>query len=266
MLSCKAQEVPALDWEALQATKPWAASEQWQPVPQKVTPGVYTSAPSDAVILFDGSDLSAWRKSTLNYAVNMAQAKPIIQLREKQLKKDDRAQAEWHIQDGTMVVNPGSGAIETLMPYGSVQLHIEFLCPTDPGKKDQAYSNSGVFFMSLYEIQVLNSHNNDTYVNGQAGSLYKQHPPLVNASKPSGEWQSYDIVFNAPVFDGDKLISPATVTALHNGVLIQNNSELKGPCIYIGEPSYIAHPDKLPLILQDHGDKVRYRNIWLREI
>jgi len=265
-LSCKAQEVPAIDWAELQKTEPWTASEQWEPTPPKVTPGLFTSAPSDAIILFDGSDLSHWRTSNLNYAVNMAQAGPIIALRKKQLKDDNREEAKWHIKDGSMIVNPGSGAIETHMPFGSIQLHIEFLCPTDPGKTDQGYSNSGIFFMGLYEIQVLNSYENPTYVNGQAGALYKQHPPLVNASRPSGEWQAYDIIFNAPVFDGDQVVKEATITAFHNGVLIQNNATLQGPCIFIGEPRYLSHPDKLPLILQDHSDKVRYRNIWLREL
>lgn len=128
------------------------------------------------------------------------------------------------------------------------------------------YSNSGVFLMGLYEIQVLNSFDNQTYANGQAGSVYKQMPPLVNASKPPGEWQTYDIIFTAPTFEDGKLKTPAFVTVLHNGILIQNNFELEGPTFYIGKSTYFEHPDKLPIILQDHGDKVKFRNIWVREL
>ena len=260
------QEIPPIDWEELQKTEPWKASEQWTPVPAKVTPGVLDAPPSDAIVLFDGSDLSQWRKPSYDYGVRMDQVAPIIALKSKDMIHDERAAAEWEIKDGAMIVTPGIGAIETAIPFGNVQLHLEFLCPYDPGKKDHGYSNIGVFFMGLYEVQILNSYENETYPNGQAGSLYKQHIPLVNASRPPGEWQSYDIVFNAPTFDGDELISPATITVFHNGVLIQNNVTLKGPCIYIGEPYYISHPEKMPLLLQDHRDKVRFRNIWARPL
>ena len=146
-------------------------------------------------------------------------------------------------------------------------MHIEFLNPVDVEKEGQACSNSGVFMMSLYELQILNSYKNKTYANGQAGCIYKQNPPLVNASRRPGEWQMYDIVFTTPKFNKDgSLKSPAYVTAFHNGVLIQNHFELTGPTLFIGKPSYFQHPEKMPLRLQDHGDLVRYRNIWIREL
>ncbi len=260
------QEVPQIDFKGLQESKPWAATEKWEPVPSKVTPGVYAAPPSDAIILFDGSDLSQWRKPRYDYGARMDQVEAIIKLKSKDLVNDQRTDPKWIVKDGAMVVNPGSGAIETKLPFGDAQIHLEFLCPFDPGKKDQAYSNSGVFLMGLYEIQILNSYENDTYSNGQAGSLYKQHIPLVNASRPPGEWQSYDIIFNAPRFANGKVLKPATVTVIHNGVLIQNNVILEGPCIFIEKSYYVEHPDKMPLLLQDHGDKVRFRNIWIREI
>lgn len=259
-----AQEVPELDWAELQKTEPWKKTEQWDPVPAKVTPGIFTSAPSDAIVLFDGSNLNQWQKPKYGYGARMDQVEAIIN---SKVNYPNFSDPEWVVKDGAMIVKPGGGAIETKLPFGDIQLHIEWLSPEDPGKKDQQYSNSGVFLMGLYEIQVLNSYENVTYGNGQAGALYKQHSPLVNASRPPGEWQAYDIVFNAPRFDkAGKLEKAATITAFHNGVLIQNNAELLGPCVYIGTPYYVAHPAKMPLLLQDHGDKVRFRNIWVREL
>jgi len=257
-------EVIQLDWEELRKTEPYKLTEQWDPVPTTVTPGYFTSPPSDAIILFDGTDLSQWQNPKHEYGARMDQVESVLNAR---LKAQTYTPADWTVKDGAMIVKPGTGAIETKQNFGNVQLHIEWLSPYDPGKKDQLYSNSGIFFMGLYEIQVLNSYENPTYANGQAGSLYKQHIPLVNASRPPGEWQSYDIVFNAPQFDsaGD-VTRPASITAFHNGVLIQNNTELEGPCVYIGKAHYIHHPDKMPLLLQDHGDKVRFRNIWVREL
>jgi hypothetical protein len=175
--------------------------------------------------------------------------------------------AEWKTEDGEMVVNPGKGAIATKQAFGDMQIHIEWLAPIDSGKAGQQYSNSGLFLMGMYEIQILNSFENETYTNGQAGSIYKQYMPLVNASKPAGEWQNYDVIFNAPKFSSKgTIISPACVTILHNGVLIQNNVPLLGPTCYIGSTYYIEHASKLPIILQDHGDEVRFRNIWVREL
>jgi hypothetical protein len=253
-----------IDFKALQATKPWATTEQWTPVPPKVTPGLYSSAPSDAVILFNGSNLEAWHKPKYGYGVRMDHVESIVSWK---LAHPENTPAPWTVKDGVFMVKPSSGDIETNQAFGSVQLHIEWLAPVDAGKKDQGYSNSGIFFMGMYELQVLNSYENETYANGQAGAMYKQLIPLVNASRPPGEWQSYDVVFMAPKFNPDgSLQSPATITVFHNGVLIQNHAELSGPCIYIGKPHYFKHPDKLPLLLQDHGNPVRYRNIWVREL
>lgn len=240
-------------------------TEVWEPVPEKVTPGIFpNTAPSDAIVLFDGKDLSKWRKSATGYGGKMDEVKAVIAKYGTITAFED---AGWDIIDGAMVVKPGTGPIETRQSFGDVQLHIEWLAPVDEGKEGQGYSNSGIFLMSNYEIQVLNSYDTKTYPNGQAGAMYKQSIPMVNASRPPGEWQSYDIVFTAPKFSADgKVTKPASITAFHNGVLIQNHFELEGPCIYIGKPYYVAHPDKLPIILQDHGNKVRFRNIWVREL
>ncbi|MCB0580298.1 MAG: DUF1080 domain-containing protein [Phaeodactylibacter sp.] len=242
-------------------------TEVWEPVPEKVTPGIFPSnPPSDAIILFDGTDLSQWRKPVIGYGGSMAEIEALAKKRAA-MEAYEEKDADWEVKDGALIVVPGKGHIETRKAFGDIQLHIEWLSPADPGKEGQGYSNSGIFLMGHYEIQVLNSYENPTYPNGQAGALYKQSMPLVNACRPPGEWQSYDIIFMAPKFAGDgSLLRPATVTAFHNGVLIQNHYELKGPCIYRGEPYYVPHPEKLPLILQDHSDRVRFRNIWVREL
>lgn len=259
-----AQEVIQIDWEELGKTEPWKATEQWEPVPGKVKPGVYMAPPSDATVLFNGENLDAWHTPKYDYGVRMDHVKSII---DAKVNHPEHVPPRWEVKDATLIVNPGTGAIETKQAFGDVQLHLEFLAPVDPGKEGQAYSNSGVFFMGLYEVQILNSYENATYPNGQAGAVYKQHIPLVNASRPPGEWQSYDMVFQAPRFDEKgELEQPAYLTVFHNGVLIQNHVELKGPAIYIGTPYYTLHPPKMPLLLQDHGNKVRFRNIWVREL
>jgi hypothetical protein len=262
--SGKAQEVPELDWDALQKTMPWKKSEQWEPVPAKVHTGFLTAPPSDAMVLFDGSDLKHWHKPKYGYGARMDQVEAIIAAK---TKYPQHSEPLWKVKDGALIVEPGSGALETKQSFGDIQLHIEWLAPEDPGKTSQGYSNSGIFLMGLYEIQVLNSYENTTYSNGQAGAFYKQAMPDVNASRPPGEWQCYDIMFYAPRFEENgSLISPARAAVLHKGVLIHHNVELQGPCVFIGEPYYIPHPEKLPLLLQDHGDKVRFRNIWVREL
>ncbi len=218
-------------------------TEAWKPVPAVVDPGRpgHGPPPSDAIVLFDGTDLSEWQGR-------------------------DGA-ARWKVADGAMTVRPGTGSITTKRGFGDVQLHIEWRTPAEIVGESQGRGNSGVFLMGLYEVQVLDSWENPTYVNGQAASVYKQHIPLVNASRGPGEWQAYDIIFTAPRFgaDGD-LESPATVTVLHNGVLVQNHVTLEGPTVFRGKPRYEAHADRLPLMLQDHRNDVSYRNIWIREL
>lgn len=231
---------------------------------EKVTPGEHNAPPSDAIVLFDGTNLDEWQSIKQPMGASMKTMAPIIPT----LSADgDGEPAKWKIENGELVVEPGTGYIETRRGFGDVQLHLEWLAPSAEGKSGQGYSNSGVFFMGLYEVQILNSYENPTYNNGQAASVYKQHIPLVNASKPTDTWQVYDIIFMAPKFsEKGTLVSPARVTVFHNGVLVQNNVELLGPTCYIGTPYYVAHAPKLPLALQDHGDRIRFRNIWIREL
>jgi hypothetical protein len=210
--------------------------------PPIVTPG-RTSAdpPSDAIVLFNGRDLSHWRG------------------------KD--GDAKWTVRDGYLEVAPGAGDIWTADKFGDLQLHVEWATPSVVKGEGQERGNSGVFLMRRYEIQVLDSYNNKTYYHGQAGSVYKQHAPLVNASRKPGEWQTYDIVFHAPKFDEQgKVIDRARVTVLHNGVLIQNNAEIYGITYHDRPALYIAHSPEEGLGLQDHGNLVRYRNIWIRRL
>lgn len=218
------------------------ATELWEPIPEKITPGEGTAAPSDAVVLFDGSSLDGW-ETTKGEAVG------------------------WTLEDGAMTVKGGTGSIRTKQGFGSCQLHIEWRSPAEIKGEGQGRGNSGVFLMSTYEVQVLDSYESRTYSNGQAGSIYKQFIPLVNACKAPGEWQSYDIIFMAPVFNEEgSVIRPASITVLHNGVLVQNHSILRGHTPYKGLPAYTKHADKLPIMLQDHGNPVSYRNIWIREL
>jgi hypothetical protein len=217
-------------------------TEVWEPEPAIVTVASGAAAPSDAIVLFDGSDLAAWERL-------------------------DGGEPGWKIEDGALTVVAGAGDIRTRQAFGDVQLHIEWRTPSRVSGEGQERGNSGVFLMERYELQVLDSHDNRTYANGQAGSIYKQHIPLVNASRPPGEWQSYDIIFSAPRFDSaGALLQPAFMTALHNGVLIHDHARLAGPTLYIGTPAYQAHPVQLPIRLQDHGNPVGYRNIWVRQL
>jgi hypothetical protein len=219
-------------------------TELWFPVPPKVTPGAAPGAPpSDAVILFDGKNLDAWKTT-----------------------RGDGA-APWTVANGEMVVKPGTGDIQTKEKFGDVQLHIEWTDPKLPADKvNQDRGNSGVFLQDIYEVQILDNFENATYVNGMVGSIYKQYPPLANATLPAETWNVYDIIFTAPRFNADgSLASAARLTVLHNGVLVQNNAVLKGGTTYIGAPFYIAHGD-MPIRLQDHGHLVRFRNIWLRKL
>jgi len=218
-------------------------TEIWNPVPKVVSPGKTSQdAPADAVVLFNGKDFSAW---------NGKGGKPV----------------EWTISDGAMTVKGGSGEIISKQGFGDCQLHIEWRSPAVVKGEGQGRGNSGIFLMGKYELQVLDSYNNKTYSNGQAGSIYKQLVPLVNVSRAPGEWQTYDIIFTAPRFAADgRLQSQARITVLHNGVLIQNNQALWGGTQYIGIAEYNPHSMKESLVLQDHGDAVSFRNIWIREL
>lgn len=215
-----------------------------RPAPRVVDPGSAGKPPSDAVVLFDGKDLSKWRSQKGGGA------------------------APWKVADGYFEVVKDTGGIETGDSFGDCQLHLEWASPAPPVGEDQDRGNSGVFFMGgRYEVQVLDSYKSATYPDGQAGALYGQYPPLVNATRAPGEWQTYDIVFHGPRFDpAGKVLSPARVTVFLNGVLIQDAQTLTGPTAHKARPPYEAHPDKLPISLQDHGHPVRFRNIWLRPL
>jgi hypothetical protein len=225
-------------------------TEVWTPVPKVVTPGATNDAPpSDAVVLFDGRNLDEW------------------------VSANGRSPAKWTVANGVMTVNKPSGDIETKRTFTDYQLHLEWKIPPDITGKGQERGNSGVYLAITdsggYELQVMDSYDNPTYVNGQAGSMYKQFPPLVNVARKPGEWQAYDVVWTAPRFHADgSLKSPAYVTAFHNGVLVQNHVALKGVTLYIGTPAYHAH-GPAPILLQAHGDPsapISYRNVWVREL
>ncbi|MFN5422060.1 MAG: DUF1080 domain-containing protein [bacterium] len=218
-------------------------TEVWTPVPTIIQPGKTASdAPSDAIVLYNGKDFSAFTG-------------------------DQGKKVEWSMDDGAMTVKPGSGPIFTKQEFGDCQLHIEWRTPSVVKGEGQGRGNSGIFLMGRYELQVLDNFKNVTYSNGQAGSIYKQHIPLVNACRQPGEWQTYDIIFTAPRFSGTgRLESPARITVLHNGVLVQNNIALWGATEFIGIPEYKPHKSKEPIMIQDHGDLVSFRNIWIREL
>ena len=248
------------DFEEIEAT----ATELYRDL-DRVTPGKEGAPPSDAIILFDGSSLDKWQKTFFEYSGSMAEYHEWL----PSLKEGPyvTAPADWKLEEGDLVVVPGTGHLMTKELFGDVQLHIEWLTPKDTTKKSQDYSNSGIFLMGLYEIQILNSFDNETYSNGQAGAIYKQHIPLVNATKPPGNWQEFDIIFSAPKFSNSgNVLNPARITVFHNGVLIQNNVYLTGPTCYIGQAYYVKHPEKLPILLQNHGNPVRFRNIWVRKL
>ncbi|MBC6698281.1 3-keto-disaccharide hydrolase [Hymenobacter puniceus] len=228
-------------------------TEVWKPVPKVVTAtGVFTAPPSDAVVLFNGRDLAQW------------------------VSVEDRTKpAGWKVADGLLTVDKKTGNIETKQKFTNYQLHLEWRVPATIAGTGQVRGNSGLFLASLgkgdlgYELQILDSYQNQTYVNGMAGSIYKQFIPLANPTQKPGEWQSYDVMWTAPTFKADgALMTPARVTVLFNGVLVQNNTELKGATVYIGPPSYQAHGPS-PIKLQSHGDPsepISFRNIWVREL
>lgn len=216
------------------AQKEFKSGIEW-PEPKVVTPRAAGGPPSDAIILFDGKDLSSWKNGE-----------------------------NWKISDG--VATAFKSGISTKQAFGDVQLHLEWASPEKVEGNGQGRGNSGVYFMGKYEIQILDSFENKTYFDGQAASIYKQYPPLVNASNKPGDWQTYDIIFNAPRFDKEgKVLKPGNFTVLHNGVLVQNHSELQGGTLYDRPPEFKAHPEKLPIDIQFHGNPVKFRNIWVRE-
>lgn len=232
------------EYSGVEPTKP-EETEFYEPAVPVVGPATDEKIPSDAIILFDGSSFDEW------------------------IHTQDSTAVKWHLnKDGSMTVNDKTGYIQTKQNFGSVQLHIEWSSPAEVQREGQNRANSGVFLNGLYEVQVLDNNDNDTYVNGQVASIYKQHVPLAMASVPTGEWNSYDIIYHAPEFNtkGAKIQS-GTLTVLHNGVLVQDHVEIKGTTPYIGWPKNPAH-GKGPLKLQDHGDnsRVSYRNIWVREL
>jgi hypothetical protein len=226
----------------------WHVHDGERPLPQVITPGTSSTQdlagqpPSDAVVLFDGSDFSHWRGNS-------------------------GGPARWKVDEGAIVIVPKAGAIRSKEEFGDCQLHLEFASPLPARGRDQGRGNSGVMFFGRYEIQVLDSYHNLTYADGQAAAIYGQYPPLVNACRPPGQWQTYDIIFTGPRFEGDgPVASPAYATVLHNGVLVHNHTPLIGAMAYRAVGKYTPHGHRGPIVLQDHGNPVRFRNIWVREI
>ncbi len=225
----------------------WRVHDGKRPQPKAIEPGTASTQeqagkpPSDAVVLFDGTDLSKWQT-------------------------DGGQPARWKVENGYMEIPKNGGTLISRVEFGDCQLHLEFSTPNPPQGIDQGRGNSGVIIMGRYEIQVLDNYGNETYPDGQCASIYGQYPPLVNASRKPGEWQVYDIVFTAPRFDGEKLVKPAFATVFHNGVLVHNHAEIMGAMTHRALPKYTPHGEKGPVVLQDHGNPVRYRNIWFREL
>jgi 3-keto-disaccharide hydrolase len=225
---------------------PWRIHDAARPHPPVITPGAAPGAPpSDAEVLFDGKDLGKWG----------------------QMQNGQLVDSQWPVRDGYFETGAGSGSMVTREKYGDVQLHIEFATPSPARGASQDRGNSGVIFMGRYEVQVLDSFENVTYADGQAAAIYGEYPPLVNAARRPGEWQTYDIVFEAPRFNGALLVAPAYATVMWNGVIVHNRAALTGPTSPTRTVhAYIAHDPELPLTLQDHAHPVRYRNVWIRRL
>jgi hypothetical protein len=240
------QELGYTDTPLIPGSK-WHVHDSTRPRPAVITPGTFSTPdtpgqpPSDAVVLFNGQDEASW-------------------------EGDGGKPAQWNVQNGEMVVNPVAGNIHTKQKFGDCQLHVEWAEPTPPQGNSQGRGNSGVFLMGRYEVQVLDSYDNPTYADGQAGAIYGQTPPLVNACRKPGEWQSYDIIFTAPRFENGKKVTPAYVTVLQNGVAIQNHTAILGTTQHRAVPGAEPEDPTGPLELQDHGNPIRYRNIWVRPL
>ena len=228
----------------------WLVHDINRPAPPVVTPGTESTqeqpgkAPFDAIVLFNGKDLSGWTS-------------------------ERGGRAGWIVRDNYMEVEKDAGNIKTKQSFGSCQLHIEFATPSRVTGKSQGRGNSGVFLMSTYEIQILDSYENPTYPDGQCAALYGRNVPLVNACRKPGQWQSYDIIFHRPVFKGNEVVKKATFTVFHNGVLVHDHVELQGGTDWIDEhtiTNYSPHKENLPLMLQEHNNPVQFRNIWIREL
>jgi len=239
------QEAPGYTDTPLLPDGKWHVHDSRRPQPPVVAPAAADAAsfarpPADAIVLFDGKDLSKWRGA-------------------------DGGPARWKVADGCFEVN-GGGDVETIDAFGDCQLHLEWSEPTPPSGDSQGRGNSGLFLMQRYEVQILDCFQNRTYPDGQTGALYGQWPPQVNACRPPGEWQSYDIVFEAPRFEGDRVAAPARVTVIHNGVVLHHAKELLGATAHREVAAYASHAAALPLRLQDHGNPVRFRNVWVRPL
>ncbi len=234
--SLKHQQIPG---------QPWRVHDLKRPRPKAVAPGVIdTAPPADAVVLFNGENLDQW------YHIG---------------SEEEIYEAQWKVQDGYFEVEPRTGSLITLDSFGSCQMHIEWMVPKGTQGTSQGRGNSGIKFMERYEVQVLDSFNNRTYADGQAASIYGQYPPLVNASRPQGEWQAYDIIFEAPVYEAGKMKRQPVVTVFHNGILVQHHRELVGPTGLRGSGAEEV-PPAAPITLQDHGNPIRFRNVWVREL
>ena len=256
LLTAISMSSPALAGEGYTDTpmipgQSWRVHDANRPVPPVVAPGKETGAPpSDAIVLFAGKDLSEWRG---------------VLCPDKKGKYNPRGEAIWKLEDDYMECN-NTGDLISKRRFGSCQLHLEFACPKPARGTSQGRGNSGIFLMNQYEIQILDSYENVTYADGQAASVYGQYPPMVNVCRPPGEWQSLDIVFIAPRFRDGEVVEKSRVTVLHNGVLAHHNREILGATTHKRAPSYKPHPDKLPFGIQDHGNPIRFRNIWVREL
>lgn len=245
ILTLAAVSLAAANPLTAQSSRDWPIHAPDRPQPRVVDAGagaLPVPPPGDAIVLFDGRDLSRWLQG-------------------------DGAPAKWIVRDGYFEVRPGSGGIVTRDSFPDAQVHIEWMSPAPAKGTGQNRGNSGVFLMGRYEVQVLDSYGNATYPDGQAAAIYGQFPPLVNASRPPGSWQSYDITFHGPRFDSSgRVTRPATISVLHNGVLVQDHVTLTGPTGHYARPPYEAHPEQLPISLQDHAHPVRFRNVWVRPL